>query len=102
MQNQCDVCTFRNNLNKIFATPLDLKNSWVVDACMLGNILYLDIHKLPEKSFPNADLFQYYGYRSVAVAHALHGISATAYACQLVPHAAATISWHPAEVISMA
>lgn len=30
LQDQCDVCTFRNNLNKIFATPLDLKSSWMV------------------------------------------------------------------------
>lgn len=30
LQDQCDICTFRNNLNKIFATPLDLKSSWMV------------------------------------------------------------------------
>ena len=65
MQEQCDVCTFRNNLNKIFSTPLDLRSSWVVDACKVGSIMYLDIHQLPQKTFPNADLFQYYGYKSV-------------------------------------
>lgn len=65
LQDQCDVCTFRNNLNKIFATPLDLRPSWVVDACMLGHTMHLDIHKTPQATFHNAELFQYYGYRSV-------------------------------------
>lgn len=65
LQDQCDICTFRNNLNKIFATPLDLKASWVVDACMLGHTMHLDIRKTPQATFHNAELFQYYGYRSV-------------------------------------
>lgn len=63
LQDQCDICTFRNNLNKIFATPLDLKAPWVVNACMLGHTMHLDIHKTPQAAFPNAELFQYYGYR---------------------------------------
>ena len=65
MQEQCDVCTFRNNLNKIMSTPVDLGNAWTVDACTLGTTMFLDIHQLPEKTFPDADRFQYYGYKSV-------------------------------------
>jgi hypothetical protein len=63
MQEQCDICTFRNNLNKIFGTPLELKSSWTVDACSIGPITYLDIHQLPQTTYPDADLFQYYGYK---------------------------------------
>ena len=35
------VCTFRNNLNKILATPLFPQNGWVVDGCYHGNTLFL-------------------------------------------------------------
>ena len=63
MQDQCDVCTFRNNLNKILGTAHDLTTSWVVDACSMGPTLYLDIHQTSQMTYPNADLFQYYGYK---------------------------------------
>ena len=62
-EQQCEFCTFRNNLNNIFSTPFDLKTSWVVDACKMGDIVYLDIHKLPQHSYADAELFQYYGYK---------------------------------------
>lgn len=65
MLEQCDVCTFRNNLNKFMLTPVDLQNAWTIDACTSDSTMYLDIHQLPEKTFPDADLFQYYGYKSV-------------------------------------
>ncbi|KAL3138045.1 hypothetical protein ABBQ38_005278 [Trebouxia sp. C0009 RCD-2024] len=84
LQDQCDVCTFRNNLNKIFATPVDLKSPWVVDACMLQHTLHLDIHKIPQHTFPNADLFQYYGYRFEALSTQQTEVDATSEYCAVV------------------
>ncbi|KAL0053458.1 hypothetical protein WJX82_005954 [Trebouxia sp. C0006] len=77
MQEQCDICTFRNNLNKIFGTPLELKSSWTVDACRLGSIMYLDIHQLPQTTYPDADLFQYYGYKFEALSTQQSEVDAT-------------------------
>lgn len=74
MQEQCDICTFRNNLNKIFGTPLELQSSWTVDACRVGPIMYLDIHQLPQTTYPDADLFQYYGYKYAFSNGPLHHI----------------------------
>ena len=69
MLDQCDVCTFRNNLNKIMITPLQLNDAWTVDACSLGSTLYLDIQKTPQTSFPDAELFQYFGFKAKCCCH---------------------------------
>ncbi|KAF5841463.1 hypothetical protein DUNSADRAFT_12907 [Dunaliella salina] len=58
-----DVVTFRNNLNKICGTPLSPRDGWVVEACMHNNTLFLDISKSEQASFPDADRFNYYGYK---------------------------------------
>lgn len=61
------ICTFRNNLNKIFGTPLKLDDSWVVDACFYEETMYLDIVKNEGKEYPGADRFTYYGYKFEAI-----------------------------------
>lgn len=35
LDGSCDVLTFRNNLNKVFGTPFELRAAWTVDACLL-------------------------------------------------------------------
>lgn len=63
LQAECDICTFRNNLNKVFMTPLAPSDDWTVDACLLGSTLYLDIQKGPPATYADSDLFEYYGYK---------------------------------------
>jgi len=58
-----DVVTFRNNLNKICGTPLSPRDGWVVEACMHDGTLFLEISKSEQASFPDADRFNYYGYK---------------------------------------
>ena len=57
----------RNNLNKIAMTLLNPKDDWAVDAWCGGgkdgDTLILDIHPLPQRDFPGADKFEYYGYK---------------------------------------
>lgn len=64
--SDCDVLTFRNNLNKIFGTPFDPSNSWALDACWRGGVLYLDI-VLQEAQWQgdpaDQEKFTYWGYR---------------------------------------
>jgi len=57
------IVSYRNNLNKILGTLVSPRDAWVVDACMYDGTLYLHIHKTPETSFPDADRFQYFGYK---------------------------------------
>lgn len=51
--NSAHICTFRNNLNKIFLTPFAPDKAWVLDACLMNasgsQLLCLDIVKLDEK-----------------------------------------------------
>eukprot|EP00854_Cymbomonas_tetramitiformis_P007601 gene7601-9053_t len=62
---ECDVVTFRNNLNKIAGTPFDSRKEWEVDACLSDGVLFLDIRDGPGdgRSFQNQDRFMYYGYK---------------------------------------
>eukprot|EP00172_Hildenbrandia_rubra_P000564 Plantae.Rhodophyta-Hildenbrandia_rubra.ctg1300.p1 GENE.Plantae.Rhodophyta-Hildenbrandia_rubra.ctg1300~~Plantae.Rhodophyta-Hildenbrandia_rubra.ctg1300.p1 ORF type:complete len:388 (-),score=43.21 Plantae.Rhodophyta-Hildenbrandia_rubra.ctg1300:741-1904(-) len=63
LNGETDVVTFRNNLNKIAATPYQLRDDWEIDAVQIGTTVFLDIRKKKdERSFPNQDLFMYYGY----------------------------------------
>jgi len=58
-----DVCSFRNNLNKLFGIFLDPSNAFVVDAALVDSTLCLDVVRTPEKSFDGAERFEYMGYR---------------------------------------
>ncbi|GAB4819664.1 hypothetical protein N2152v2_006710 [Parachlorella kessleri] len=64
--SDCDVVTFRNNLNKIAGTPLDPMTTWSVDACWKGSKMYLDIVQLEPQwrgNVADPDKFAYWGYR---------------------------------------
>jgi RAT1-interacting protein len=63
-----DVVTFRNNLNKILLTPFAPGAAWALDACAgspAGATVFLDIVHTPDSGprNPNADRFEYFGYR---------------------------------------
>ncbi|KAK9828456.1 hypothetical protein WJX72_000086 [[Myrmecia] bisecta] len=75
--SECDVITYRNNLNKICLTPLNPGDAWAVDACSSGGPLCLDIHKLPQKSYPGSDKFEYYGYKFEALCTGEQQVDAT-------------------------
>ncbi|XP_061343932.1 NAD-capped RNA hydrolase DXO1 isoform X2 [Gastrolobium bilobum] len=55
--------TFRNNLNKILATAYIRHEPWEMGVHKRNGVVYLDVHKLPER--PQSDLDRrrcYYGY----------------------------------------
>lgn len=59
-----DMCTYRNNLNKIAGTLLSPKDPWIVDAYKRKDgLLCLDMHPLPQREYPNSDQMTYYGYK---------------------------------------
>ena len=60
-QHSGQIFTFRNNLNKLLGTTINLRNEWAIDGCWKDNALYLDIVKLPQKTFPGSGLFNYFG-----------------------------------------
>jgi len=82
----CDVCTFRNNLNKMAMTLLNPKDDWAVDAWQGGTTkaLILDILSLPQQDFPGADKFQYYGYKFEALCTGSSTVDATSEFCSIV------------------
>lgn len=56
------IFTFRNNLNKLLGTTLNMRNEWAIDATWTTDgSLHLDIVKLPQKPFPGSGLFNYLG-----------------------------------------
>jgi len=63
-----DVCTYRNNMNKILLTPM-AKDGWELDFCFdsRAETLFLDIVPGPPATFRDADKFTYYGYKFEAV-----------------------------------
>ncbi|XP_074356009.1 LOW QUALITY PROTEIN: NAD-capped RNA hydrolase DXO1-like [Apium graveolens] len=55
--------TYRNNLNKILATAYIRKYPWEMGVHKRNGILYLDVHKLPEKPKSELDTRRcYWGY----------------------------------------
>lgn len=85
---ECHVCTFRNNLNKIGKTPFDAKEAWEMDACTAGNTLFLDIREASEKApgrpFPDNERFCYYGYKFEALCCGETTVDATSEYCAVV------------------
>lgn len=71
----CNVVSFRNNFNKMFLTPLNPEKGWVVDACALQGLptVFLDIRAEEHETYPNEDLYMYYGYKFEALATGQHG-----------------------------
>lgn len=41
--DDCDIITYRNNLNKIGKTPLSQRDAWELDCCQIGTKVALDI-----------------------------------------------------------
>jgi hypothetical protein len=64
-----DVCTYRNNLNKLLLTQGGSKDGWSLHCCHWAatDTLFLDIVPGPPATYPNADKFTYYGYKLEAV-----------------------------------
>jgi hypothetical protein len=82
-----NICTYRNNLNKVLGVPIDLgsrdQDGWCIDATLLEvpaaaaaaagaaattapphRVLFLDVQPDPEeRTFPGQDRFMYYGYK---------------------------------------
>ncbi|XP_062179765.1 NAD-capped RNA hydrolase DXO1-like [Phragmites australis] len=48
LQNNIHFVTYRNNLNKILATAY-LREPWKMGVHKRGSVVYLDVHKLPER-----------------------------------------------------
>lgn len=68
LESQADIVTYRNNLNKIGATPYENRDDWELDCALVGRTVYLDIRKVrDDSSDPQQQLFQYYGYRFEAL-----------------------------------
>jgi len=65
--SQTDICTYRNNLNKILLTTIEPRKEWAVNFCYQGNSLFLDITKVGQASYANQDRFSYYGYHFESV-----------------------------------
>jgi hypothetical protein len=63
-----DVCTYRNNMNKIILTPIN-RERWDMECCYQGSsgTLFLDIVPGQQATFKDADKFTYYGYHFEAV-----------------------------------
>lgn len=63
-----DVCTYRNNMNKVLLTPIQ-KEWWDMECCYHGasGTLFLDIVPGQQATFKDADKFTYYGYHFEAV-----------------------------------
>lgn len=63
-----DVCTYRNNMNKILMTPTT-RDAWALDCCFdsRAETLFLDIVPGPPATFRDAEKFTYYGYKFEAV-----------------------------------
>lgn len=61
--HECDIITFRNNLNKILGTPCNIKSGWAVNAVCLNSTLFLDIVKQENEweSSPEAAKFDFWG-----------------------------------------
>lgn len=59
-----DVCTYRNNLNKVLLTPIN-RDDWQLHCCFHdgSQTLFLDIISGPQATFKDADKFTYYGYK---------------------------------------
>ncbi|XP_057762806.1 NAD-capped RNA hydrolase DXO1 [Arachis stenosperma] len=63
LQNNIHFVTFRNNLNKIMATAYIRHEPWEMGVHKRNGVVYLDVHKLPER--PQSDLDRrrcYWGY----------------------------------------
>lgn len=68
MDNQVDIVTFRNNLNKIALTPYNDRDAWEIDAVRVDGTVYLDIRKLDEPAPDERHKrFMYMGYRFEAL-----------------------------------
>eukprot|EP00879_Flechtneria_rotunda_P007322 GHRR01007681.1.p2 GENE.GHRR01007681.1~~GHRR01007681.1.p2 ORF type:complete len:214 (+),score=61.48 GHRR01007681.1:700-1341(+) len=75
--SQINICTYRNNLNKLMMTPLDAKD-WAIDCCYHNSTLYLDINKSGnEPEYANQDKFVYYGYKFEALCTGQEYVDAT-------------------------
>jgi RAT1-interacting protein len=64
-----DVCSYRNNLNKILLTPISPRDGWEMDCCFheKSGTLFLDIVPGPQATWKDADKFTFYGYKFEAV-----------------------------------
>lgn len=64
-----DVCTYRNNMNKVLMTPICPRDGWELDCCYheKSGTLFLDIVYGQQATWKDADKFTFYGYKFEAV-----------------------------------
>ncbi|KAL8141814.1 hypothetical protein V2J09_014846 [Rumex salicifolius] len=70
LQNNIHFVTYRNNLNKILATAYIRNEPWEMGVHKRNGVVYLDVHKLPERPQTERDRQRscYWGYCFEAVA----------------------------------
>ena len=62
----CDVLSFRNNLNKLLGTAVDQRDPWKFDACAYAGTLFLDILKEVQQEWITSErgqLLSAWGYQ---------------------------------------
>lgn len=68
INENADVVSYRNNLNKIGGTPFNHRDAWEIDCCRHGNTVFLDVKHTGGGAQNDAHKrFMYYGYRFEAL-----------------------------------
>lgn len=69
IDEQADIITYRNNLNKIGGCPYNTRDEWELDCCLVNSkSVYLEVRHTGSNTFNEEHKrFMYYGYRFEAL-----------------------------------
>eukprot|EP00177_Eucheuma_denticulatum_P003813 GFKZ01006893.1.p1 GENE.GFKZ01006893.1~~GFKZ01006893.1.p1 ORF type:complete len:338 (+),score=23.39 GFKZ01006893.1:84-1016(+) len=68
VDQNADIVTFRNNLNKIGKTPYENRDEWEIDCALVGNTVYLDVRQTDDGPTDyHRGVNIYHGYRFEAL-----------------------------------
>ncbi|XXG68270.1 hypothetical protein AAC387_Pa06g1391 [Persea americana] len=87
LRNNIHFVTFRNNLNKIMATAYIRHEPWEMGVHKRNGVVYLDVHKLPERRQTDLDRRRcYWGYafESLATENAPSHVDANVEYCSVI------------------